>query len=195
MRIGHAIGFVLAMGVALGVGAQQRGVRGRGRGPRRPQLLMTVSGFPDGAVVPTRFTCVAKNHGTSPRVRWSDVPPGTQSFILIVHDPEAHPHQDVMDVTHWMIWNIPGTATGLPEGVPAGETLPDGAHQVRSTPTSNPRYFGPCAPPGKNHHYTWSLYALNTKLDLPATATREEIMHAANGHVVGAAEWIGLFHQ
>jgi Raf kinase inhibitor-like YbhB/YbcL family protein len=197
MKIRHVMGFVLAMGIALAGSAQQRGMRGGPgrRGPQYPPLRMTVAGFPDGSVIPTRFTCVAKGNGESPAVHWTDVPPGTQSFILLVHDPEAHPGRGVMDVTHWMIWNIPGTAKGLPQGVPAGDTLPDGAHQVRRGNNPVGRYFGPCAPPGPNHHYTWDLYALDIKLDLPATATREEIMNAANGHILSAAEWIGLFHR
>lgn len=197
MKIGHAIGFALAMGIALGGYAQQRGRRGAPgrRGPMTPPLRMTIPGFADGSVIPTRFTCVAKNNGESPQVRWSQVPPGTRSFILLVHDPEAHPGKGLMDVTHWMIWNIPATAKGLPQSVPAGDTLPDGAHQVRRGRDPVGRYFGPCAPPGPNHHYTWNLYALDTTLNLPAGATRQQVMDAANGHILGSAVWIGLFHR
>ena len=184
------------MGIALGAYGygQQRGGPGK-RGPRTAPLRMSIPAFADGSAIPTRFTCVAKDSGESPEVRWNQVPPGMQSFILLVHDPEAHPGKGTMDVTHWMIWNIPGTVRGLPQGVPAGDTLPDGAHQVRRGNETAGRYFGPCAPPGPNHHYTWDLYALDIKLELPATATRQQVMDAANGHILGAAEWIGLFHR
>lgn len=196
-KIGYAVGLVLALGIAIGGSAQQRGASGAAgrRGPQTPPLRMTVVGFADGANVPTRFTCVAQGNGVSPEVRWSQVPSGTESFILLVHDPEAHPGRGAEDVTHWMIWNIPGTARSLPQGVPAGNTLPDGAHQVRRGQSAEGAYFGPCAPVGPNHHYTWNLLAVNTKLDLPATATRQQVMDAANGHILGSAIWIGLFHR
>ncbi len=166
---------------------------GRGRAPQAPPLLMTIPGFPDGSMVPTKFSCAAQP-SLSPEVRWSQVPPGTQSFILLVHDPEPRPAKGVMDNTHWLIWNIPGTATGLPEGVPAGNTLPDGSHQPGRGGAPG-AYFGPCAGPGPAHHYTWELLALDTKLDLPESASRAEVMKAADGHVLGAAEWIGMFHR
>lgn len=166
----------------------------QGRAPQAPPLLMTLPGFADGSTVPMKYTCSAQPQAVSPEIRWSQAPTGTQSFVMLLHDPEPHPQRGINDVTHWMIWNIPGTATGLPESVPAGATLPDGSHQVVGIRGST-SYFGPCAPPGPNHHYTWELLALDTKLDLPETATRDDVMKAANGHVLGAAVWIGLFHR
>ena len=185
----------LALAQAPPAGQAQGGPgAGRGRGPQAPPLLMTIPGFADGSMVPTKFTCAAQP-AVSPEVRWSQVPPGTQSFILLVHDPEPRPAKGIMDNTHWLIWNIPGTATGLPEGVPAGNTLPDGSHQPPGRGGAPGAYFGPCAGPGPSHHYTWELLALDTKLDLPENATRPEVMKAADGHVLGAAIWIGLYHR
>ena len=175
-------------------GAAQQG--GAGRGPRRAPLQLTVNGFADGAEVPLKFSCSAKPAGVSPALEWKQVPPGTQSFLVLVHDPEPHPGKGLIDATHWLIWNIPGTATGLPEAVPAGATLPDGSHQMKrgNGPDAVAGYFGPCAPPGPNHHYTYELWALDTMLDVPAEATRAEVMKAADGHILGASEWIGLYH-
>lgn len=199
MRIGYAFCFLLASGIALNGSAQKRGAaQAQAQTEReimRHPLRMTISGFADGAKIPTKFTCVAKGHGASPEIRWRQVPAGTKSFILLLHDPEAHPGMGSMDTTHWLIWNIPGTARSLPEGIPAGDTLPDGAHQLPGHGSPVGVYFGPCAPPGPNHHYTWDLYALDTKLDLPATASREQVMDAASGHILSTAVWIGLFHR
>lgn len=183
---------VTCMAQQVGPGAGRGG--SGGRGPQSPPLLITIPGFADGSALPVKFSCSGQPAAVSPEIHWSQVPAGTQSFMLLVHDPEPHPGKGIMDITHWLIWNIPGSATGLPEGVPAGSTLPDGSHQVKGTrPTGS--YAGPCAPPGPNHHYTWELYALDTKLDLPEDASRADIMKAADGHVLGAALWIGLFHR
>lgn len=196
MKIGPIVCFVLAMGMALGGSAQQRGkspASGR-QPPDERSLRIMIPAFPDGGRVPVKYSCLGQGHGVSPAVRWWRVPPGTRSFILWMHDPEAH-HKGVEDITHWLIWNIPGKTRELPEGVPAALTLPGGAHQVPSHGATG-AYYGPCAPPrGFDHHYIWNLYALDTRLDLPATATRDQVMAAANGHILGSAVWVGLFHR
>ena len=99
------------------------------------------------------------------------------------------------DVTHWFIWNIPASAKELPEGVAAGSDLPDGSHQLKRGNPPAAGYFGPCAPAGPNHHYTFELYALDSKLDLGADATRADAMKAMDGHILGAAVYIALFHR
>ena len=100
-----------------------------------------------------------------------------------------------MDVTHWLIWNIPGTSTGLPEGVASGD-LPDGSRQVSLRGNG---YMGPGAPAGPYHHYTFKLYALDTKLDIPPAAdaakTRTAIVDAMDGHVLGKAVLVARFHR
>jgi len=189
---------MLTLALAASGAAQQGGAPAGGRGPQVPPLLLTVHGFADGSEVPLKYSCSGPPAGgVSPAIDWKQVPPGTQSFVLLVHDPEPHPGKGLIDVTHWLIWNIPGTATGLPEAVPAGATLPDGSHQMKRGNGANAvaGYFGPCAPPGPDHHYTYELWALDTKLDLPETASRPDVMKAADGHILGAAEWIGLFHR
>lgn len=168
------------------------------RGPQTPPLLMTSPAWTDGGVIPDRFTGVAGAAVVSPELNWSQVPPGTQSFVLLLHDPEPIVEKSAkMDITHWLIWNIPATSTGLKEGVPAGE-LPDGSRQVSLRANA---YMGPGAPPGPYHHYTFELYALDTKLDIPmglpanAVATRRAVFDAMDGHVIGKAELVARFHR
>jgi len=126
------------------------------------------------------------------------VPMGTQSLVLLMHDPEPVLNKgSKMDITHWLVWNIPATSTGLPEGMAQGE-LPDGTRQISLRSTG---YMGPGAGPGPYHHYTFELYALDTKLDIPmpqpaqAADTRTAIVNAMDGHVLGKAVLVARFHR
>jgi len=172
--------------------------RGAGRGTATPPLIMTSSAWEDGGVIPDKYTQAASATAPSPDLKWSQVPPGTQSFVLLMHDPEPVLQKgSKMDITHWLIWNIPGTASGLPEGVQAGD-LPDGTHQISLRSNG---YMGPGAPPGPYHHYTFELYALDTKLEVPsgtpqeAAATRTAVVNAMDGHVLGKAVLVARFHR
>jgi len=172
--------------------------RGGGRGPQTPPLIMTSSAWEDGGVIPDKYTQAAGATAPSPELKWSQVPMGTQSFVLLMHDPEPVLQKgSKMDITHWLVWNIPGTSTGLPEGVAQGE-LPDGTRQVSLRSNG---YMGPGAGPGPYHHYTFELYALDTKLDIavpqPAQAaeTRTAIVNAMDGHVLGKAVLVARFHR
>ena len=125
-RVTVAAGLVAVLG--LGLSAQQPpagaapGGPGRGRGPQTPPLLMTSSAWEDGGVIPDKYTQAAGPTAPSPELKWSQVPMGTQSFVLLMHDPEPVLNKgSKMDITHWLIWNIPGTATGLAEGTAQGD--------------------------------------------------------------------------
>jgi Raf kinase inhibitor-like YbhB/YbcL family protein len=197
--------FVLAVLVALCVspamaqgGGQGRGGGGAGRGPQAPPLIMTTTAWEDGGVIPDKYTQKGGQMGPSPELKWSQVPMGTQSFVLLLHDPEpALNRSSKMDVTHWLVWNIPATSTGLPEGVAQGE-LPDGTRQVSLRGNG---YMGPGAPAGPYHHYTFELYALDTKIDVPmgtpqqAADTRNAVVNAMDGHVLSKAILVARFHQ
>src|SRR5215471_10891061 len=189
---------VMAQGGGQGGGQAAGQGRGGGRGPQSPPLLMTTAAFEDGGVVPDKYTQKAGAMAVSPELKWLQVPMGTQSFVLLMHDPEPVLNKgSKMDITHWLIWNIPGTSTGLPEGVAQGE-LPDGSRQVSLRSNS---YMGPGAPAGPYHHYTFELYALDTKLDVPqgtpqqAADTRTAVINAMDGHVLGKAVLVARFHQ
>jgi Raf kinase inhibitor-like YbhB/YbcL family protein len=172
--------------------------RAGGRGPQTPPLVMTTTAWEDGGVIPDKYTQAAGPNAVSPELKWSQVPPGTQSFALLMHDPEPVLNKgSKIDITHWIIWNIPGTSTGLAEGVAQGQ-LPDGSRQVSLRSNS---YMGPGAPAGPYHHYTFELYALDTKLEVPqgtpqeAAATRAAVVNAMDGHVLGKAVLIARFHR
>jgi Raf kinase inhibitor-like YbhB/YbcL family protein len=158
-------------------------------------MTLTTTAFQEGGQIPVRFTQAGEQ--TSPALNWTNTPPGTQSFVLHMHDMEVARNRTTDDQVHWLVWNIPGTATGLPEGVPAGADRPDGSRQ---TSASGPVYRGPGAPAaGPLHHYVFEIYALDTKLDVPHAAdaflTRTEVMKAMQGHVLGKAVLVGLFRR
>ena len=120
-------------------------------------------------------------------------PASLASYAIIFHDIENAPRGAEPDTLHWMIWDIPGTAKGIPEGLPMGD-LPDGSRQT-TTNVGRGAYFGPGAGPGPFHHYVFEFYALDTKLNLPSTATRAQVFAAMEGHVIGKSAFVGRFHQ
>jgi Raf kinase inhibitor-like YbhB/YbcL family protein len=137
-------------------------------------------------MIPKKFTCDAAD--VSPALTWANAPSGTESFALIADDPDA----PVGTWTHWIAWDIPASSTGLPEGVPKQEALPDGTRQGRND-FKRIGYGGPCPPPGKPHRYFFRLYALDAKLTLNPGATRHELERAMDGHVLARAEVIGKY--
>jgi Raf kinase inhibitor-like YbhB/YbcL family protein len=180
----------LAAGVAF---SQDKGGKGGGKQPAGPGLTLTSPDIEDGAVIPEKFSNRA--NGTSPKLEWTHVPAGTQSFVLLFHDPDVAMGKKLDDVTHWMIFNIPGTATGLPAGVPADAKLADGSIQIKNT-GNRVGYMGPgMGPAGPYHHYTFELFALDTKLDLTDTASRADVLKAADGHILAKAVLAGRYHQ
>ena len=187
---------VVATAVASGAAAQQRG-----GGPAGPPMTMTITGFPDGGQIPVKFSQAAEGaapgEGTSPAITWSNVPAGTQSFVLHMHDMDVARNKTTDDQAHWVVWNIPATATGLPEGVPKGSPRPDGSQQISATGAV---YRGPGAPAtGPLHHYVFEIFALDAKLDVQPAAdafeTRAVVMKAMQGHILGKAVYVGLFRR
>jgi Raf kinase inhibitor-like YbhB/YbcL family protein len=181
----------LAAGVAL---SQDKGGKGGGgRGPQGPGLTLTSPDVEDGAVIAEKFSMRA--NGTSPKLDWTHVPDGTQSFIVLFHDPDVSMQKKLDDVTHWMIFNIPGTATGLAAGAAADAKLADGSIQIKNT-MGRVGYTGPgMGAAGPYHHYTFELYALDTKLDLTDAAGRADVLKAADGHILAKAVLAGRYHQ
>jgi hypothetical protein len=162
---------------------------------RPPPFILSSTSFQDGGVIPDKYTQAAgPGLAVSPALSWINTPAGTVSFALIMHDPDTAPRKGSGDILHWMAFNIPGTATALPEGVPTTPTLADGTVQPNNF-GKHPGFMGPGAPPGAYHHYTWELYALDTKLTLGAEATRAEVLAAMDGHVIGKAAVEGRFHR
>jgi hypothetical protein len=129
--------------------------------------------------------------GTNP----GTAPDTLQTYAVIFHDIENSSNKTTVDTLHWSAFNIPGTAKGLPGGLGEGD-LPDGTRNGPGIAAGRgtPVYFGPGAGPGPFHHYVFEFYALDTKLDLPAKTTRDELLKAMDGHVIGKAAYVGRFH-
>ena len=173
----------------------------RGGAPAAPAMTLTVSGFPDGGQIPVKFSQAAEGaapgEGTSPAIAWGNTPGGTQSFVLNMRDMDVARNKTTDDQAHWVVWNIPATATGLPEGVPKGPKLANGAFQFSAT---GQMYRGPGAgATGPKHHYMFELYALDTVLDVQPAAdafeSRANVMKAIQGHILGKAVYGGLFKR
>jgi Raf kinase inhibitor-like YbhB/YbcL family protein len=164
-----------------------------GKGPATPGMALTSPDFEDGGIIPDKFTQVVQNP-PSPRLEWTNVPMGTQSFVLIMHDPDNALNKGTDDVLHWIMFNIPGTARSLAGGLPLDAKLPDGTIQAKGI--RNVGYMGPGNPPqNPYHHYTLELFALDDKLSLGPEATRAEIMKAMEGHTTGKAVLVGRFKR
>ena len=176
-------------------GAQDKGGKKKGGFQLPPMIHITIADFPDGGRIPNKYTCAAGPTSPSPAVTWAGAPANTQSYAVIMHDPDpVLGGSATNDVLHWAIFDIPGDAKGLPEGVKNGEQA-DGAKHINNL-GGNPGYMGPCAPPGHgDHHYTFEVYALNAKLGLPASTSRTDLMNAMNGKVIAKGVYIGIFGQ
>jgi Raf kinase inhibitor-like YbhB/YbcL family protein len=150
----------------------------------------------DGGMIAEKFVfkgfgCAGGNF--SPALNWSNPPVGTRSFALLVHDPDAP--TGGAGFWHWVVTDIPASATGLPERVGKdGKGLPQGAAQV-ATDFGEPGYGGPCPPKGDApHHYHFTVYALKVeKLDLPPHATASLAGFLVNANSLGKATLTGMF--
>ena len=164
------------------------------RGPIRIMTL-TSTAFTDGGAMPAKHAQPGPE--LSPPLAWSNAPDSTRSFVLIVHDLDVAVNPWTDDMLHWMVWNIPGTATSLPEGVPAG-AIPDSARQISA---SGPYYRGPAAPAsGAPHHYVFEIYALDTTIDVAGVgqspqATRAAVLAAMSGHVRGKGVLVATYKR
>ena len=135
--------------------------------PRPTPMVLTIPAWPDGAQIPAKFTQAGEQ--VSPELKWSNVPAGTQSFVVNMLDPDVAISRGTETQPHWIVWNIPAGASGLPEAMKPGAELPDGTRQISA---SGPGYRGPGAPAtGPLHHYTFEVYALDAKLDVTSVVS------------------------
>jgi Raf kinase inhibitor-like YbhB/YbcL family protein len=167
-------------------------------GPARPVLWVSSSAWPDGGEIPMANAIRGGSKSPEFEFHWNlgtnpaGPPAELQSYAVIFHDIENATNRTTTDTLHWSAFNIPGTAKGLTEGLGRGD-LPDGTRNMARG--GNPgAYVGPGAGPGPFHHYVFEFYALDTKLDLPANTTREDLLKAMDGHVIGKAAYVGRFH-
>ena len=159
-------------------------------------MTLTTTAWTDGGQIPVKYTQAGDE--LSPPFTWSNVPEGVVSFVLIGHDLDAAVGTGTEDLLHWLLWNIPGTSTSLPEHVAGLAELPDGTRQISGT---GPYYRGPgAAAAGPAHHYVFELFALDKLLEVPAVGaspaqTRAAVLAAMAGHIRGKAALVGLFKR
>ncbi|HZQ70358.1 MAG TPA: YbhB/YbcL family Raf kinase inhibitor-like protein [Terriglobales bacterium] len=151
-------------------------------------LTISSASFPSGGEIPRKFTCEGED--ASPQLSWNGAPSTTQAFALIADDPDA----PAGTWTHWILYDVPGSATSLGEGLSKAEQLPDGSRQGRND-FRRIGYNGPCPPAGKPHRYFFKLYALDRKLNLKPTASRSEVEKAMQGHVQAQGEYMGTYRR
>lgn len=148
-------------------------------------IQVTSAAFEAGGAIPAKHTCDGAN--VSPPLAWTAAPAGTRSFALIVDDPDAPSGT----FTHWVLFNLPASATGLPEAVPPRPVLDDGARQGTSS-FRRVGYGGPCPPRG-THRYFFKLYALDAMLDLESGAAKDDLTAAMRDHVLDEGELMGRY--
>jgi Raf kinase inhibitor-like YbhB/YbcL family protein len=149
------------------------------------------SAFGQGDHVPVLYT--ADGAGVSPPLSWDAPPAGTQSFALIMDDPDAPAPGGF---THWVLFNIPTKQQSLPENIlPSQEQLPNGGVQGNNG-SGKLGYRGPAPPPGSGIHlYRFNVYALNTMLDLKPGASKDDLVAAMGGHIIGNALIAGTYSR
>ncbi|MFH0343284.1 MAG: YbhB/YbcL family Raf kinase inhibitor-like protein [Chromatiales bacterium] len=154
-------------------------------------LTIASQAFAHNGEIPPRFTCDGADR--SPPLRWSGLPEGTKSLVLIVDDPDApDPAAPKITWVHWVLYNLPPTATSLPEGV-AANVLPEGTLEGLND-WKRTGYGGPCPPIGR-HRYFHKLYALDVTLRDLGKPTKAQLEQAMTGHVLTQAELIGTYQK
>lgn len=152
-------------------------------------LAIASTAFTPGGEIPARYTCDAAD--LAPALHWSGIPKGTKSLALIVDDPDApDPAAPKRTYVHWVLYDIPPSATGLPEGATKRD-LPDGTREGRND-WDRTGYGGPCPPIGR-HRYFFRLYALDTMLGDLGTPKRAALDVAMRGHVLAQADVMGTY--
>ncbi len=151
-------------------------------------ISISSDAFGPNEPIPARFSCDGEN--LSPALSWGEAPEGTQSFALIVDDPDAPGG----DFTHWVLFDLPVDADGLPEGVEAAERPEVGGVQG-SNDFGNIGYGGPCPPPGGPHRYRFNLYALDGELGLEPGASKGLVVSAIQGRILAEGQLIGVYQR
>jgi len=188
---------ILLLVSASALAAQTPAGRGNAARPRPIQIMtLAPSDWKDGAMLPERHA--QRGRDVSPALTWSGGPSGASSYVLLVHDIDAPSAGGADDALHWLVWNIPGSATGIQEGVTAGGQRPDGSRQISM---SGPYYRGPAAPAtGPIHHYVFEVFALDTLVNVPAVGaspadTRAAVRAAMTGHIRGKGSLVALYRR
>lgn len=145
-------------------------------------LELTSDAFTNGQSIPAKYTCTGRN--ISPALAWNEPPSGTQSFALIVDDPDA----PMGTWVHWVLFNIPAEARSLRENADTD------AMSAGKNSWGDLGYGGPC-PPSGTHRYYFKLYALDSTLSLSPGATKEQLLKTMDGHILAQGELMGTFSK
>jgi Raf kinase inhibitor-like YbhB/YbcL family protein len=156
-------------------------------GGKKTEMKLTSRAFQEGEMIPPQYTCTGAN--ISPPLAWESMPEKTKSLALIVDDPDAPGKTWV----HWVAFNLPASVRALPENVPAQENINGGGKQGKND-FKKVGYGGPC-PPSGTHRYYFKLYALDTDLALDSTATKDQLLKAMEGHVLGEGQLMGKYQK
>lgn len=152
-------------------------------------MHITSTAFTHQGAIPTLYTCEGKD--VSPPLAWTDIPAGAKSLVLIVDDPDApDPAAPQMTWVHWVLYNLPATSNGLPEGV---KSLPAGTREGLND-WKRTGYGGPCPPIGR-HRYFHKLYALDMTLADLKHPTKAKLEEAMKGHILGEAQLMGSYQK
>jgi Raf kinase inhibitor-like YbhB/YbcL family protein len=149
-----------------------------------PAVKMEIisSVFRDGRPIPIQYTCKGQN--VNPPINIINVPDGTQSLTIVMHDPDAVDG----DFLHWLVFDIPPSTESI-----SANSVPVGALQGTAD-TGKASYSGPCPPAGTGEHrYIFDFYALDTTLNLPAGSVMAEVIKAQKGHVLAHTALTGTF--
>jgi Raf kinase inhibitor-like YbhB/YbcL family protein len=149
---------------------------------RMTTLTITSRSFTDKGMIPAQFTCDGRD--VNPSLEWGTTPTGTRTLALIMDDPDA----PVGTWVHWVVWNIPPETRNIKEN-----SVPVGVVQGFNSWKRN-AYGGPC-PPSGTHRYYFKLYALDTALNLPQTATKGELELVMHGHILAQGEIMGTYRR
>ncbi len=162
-------------------------------GPAAPAKEIPMAAFPlsspaftQGGLIPKKFTCDGNN--VSPALSWSDLPPGTRSLALIADDPDAPSGT----FTHWVLYNIPPSLTGLPEAVPGAAP---GIGTQGNNSFGRTQYDGPCPPRGALHRYFFTLYALDLAPNLTGGLNATRLQSAMRDHILAQSQWMGKYQR
>ncbi len=143
------------------------------------------SAFEEGEMIPAEYSCDLED--ISPPLAWADAPGGTKSFAIIVEDADSSPK----GFTHWMVYNVPGNIRNLPEGASNDGNLPEKAMEGMND-YHDIGYGGPC-PSSGIHHYHFTLYALDTFLDIGEGASKQKLLDAMEDHILARGDLLGRY--
>lgn len=142
--------------------------------------------FLNDSMIPAKYTCDGNN--ISPELKWENAPGPTQSFALIMEDPDAPTDTFV----HWILYDMPATQTQIAEKIIDGDQANGAKHGKSSFMVAG--YRGPC-PPSGTHRYFFTLYALDKMLNIPPGKTKAELKQEMSGHIIKQLQLVGKYQR